>query len=153
MSDRQHFRRQAGLGFVEQLRNSLRNGSRRGMSLVEIMVVITIIVTLMGIIGFGVMSLYEDARVQTTKLQMGEVIKRVELYQLKKKKAPGTSDGLAAVYGSADAVPKDDWGNPFTYLSPGPSGEDFDLISYGKDGSEGGTGNGEDIKWSERGTW
>jgi general secretion pathway protein G len=34
-------------------------------------------------------------------------------------------------------VPKDPWGNDYIYLSPGIHG-DFDIISYGLDGVEGG---------------
>ena len=36
-------------------------------------------------------------------------------------------------------IPLDPWGNPFIYLSPGIYG-DFDIISYGADGREGGVG-------------
>ncbi len=67
---------------------------------------------------------------------------------LRKKKAPSTSDGLGAVFGGED-VPRDSWGNEFVYVSPGPNGTPYDIISYGSDGQEGGTGNAADIKWSE----
>ncbi|MBN2801366.1 MAG: type II secretion system protein GspG [Deltaproteobacteria bacterium] len=122
--------------------------SRRGMTLVEIMVVIAIITTVMGIIGVGVMQVYQGTRVDTTILQMGEINKRIELYSLKKG-VPSTGEGLSAVYGGAK-VPLDGWGHEFIFLSPGPNGTDYDLISYGKDGVEGGTGLGEDLKWSEQ---
>ena len=52
--------------------------------------------------------------------------------------------GLGAVFGDEPA-PKDAWGNDFVYVSPGPDGRDYDLISYGRDGVQGGTGNNEDI--------
>jgi general secretion pathway protein G len=117
------------------------------MSLVEVMVVIAIIVTLMGIIGYGVMTVWANSRVDTTILQMGEVAKRIDLYTLKHG-TPSTSDGLKAVYGT-DEPPKDSWGKDFIYVSPGPDGHDWDLVSYGADGSDGGTGNDADIKWSE----
>lgn len=124
-----------------------RLASRRGMSLVEVMVVIAIIVTLMGIIGFGVMSVFNDSKVETTKLQMGEVAKRIELHTLKKG-VPSTSDGLKAVYGDQEP-PKDSWGNDFVFVSPGPDGRDYDVISYGSDGVEGGDGNAADLRLSE----
>lgn len=122
--------------------------SRRGMSLVEIMVVIAIITTLMGIVGYGVMQVFQRSQVDTTILQMGEVVKRIELHSLKKG-APSTGDGLSAVY-SGDKTPTDAWGREFLYVSPGPNGLDYDLVSLGKDGVEGGTGLGADIKWSEQ---
>ncbi len=121
---------------------------RRGMSLVEVMVVIAIILTLMSVIGYGVMTVFQNSRVDTTKLQMGRVAERVQIYSLRHKGPPSTSEGLAAVY-EGEEVPTDSWGNEFRYVSPGPNGRDFDLISLGADGQEGGTGRNADIKYSE----
>ena len=54
----------------------IRRRGRRGMSLVEVMVVIAIILTLMSVIGYGVMSVFQNSRVDTTKLQMARVAER-----------------------------------------------------------------------------
>jgi general secretion pathway protein G len=122
------------------------------MSLVEVMVVIAIILTLMSILAFGVMNVYAKAQIDTTLLTMGKASERIEVYMLRKKKPPATSDGLAAVF-APDEPPDDSWGNPLVYVSPGPGGLPFELISYGADGAEGGTGNDADLKWSDnRGT-
>ena len=129
------------------LKQARRQG-RRGMSLVEVMVVIAIILTLMSILAIGVFQVYGDSQVQTTILAMGKVNERVEIYMLRKKKAPSTSEGLSSVF-SGEPVPQDSWGRDFVYVSPGPNGRPYDLISYGSDGQEGGNGNAADIKWSE----
>jgi general secretion pathway protein G len=42
------------------------------------------------------------------------------------------------------SLPLDPWGKPYLYRIPGEKG-DFDLISYGKDGQPGGTGENADI--------
>jgi general secretion pathway protein G len=42
------------------------------------------------------------------------------------------------------AVPADPWGNPYMMVVPGQHGE-IDLVSYGKDGQPGGTGEAGDI--------
>jgi len=128
-------------------RQRARRRQRGGMSLVEIMVVIAIITTLMGIVGYGVMQIWQGSRVDTTILQMGEVNKRIELYSLKHG-TPSMSEGLAAVYGEQEP-PVDAWQNEFVYVSPGPGGMDYDVVSYGKDGTEGGEGLNADIRWSE----
>ena len=120
---------------------------RRGMSLVEVMVVIAIIVTLMAIVGGGAIYTYNLSKVSTTELQIHEVDKRVQLYSLKRG-APSTGDGLKAVYGD-EKMPKDGWDHEFIFVSPGPNGMEYDIISYGSDGGEGGTGNGMDLKLSE----
>jgi general secretion pathway protein G len=41
-------------------------------------------------------------------------------------------------------VPEDPWERPYQYSSPGEHGE-YDLLSYGKDGSEGGEKDDKDI--------
>ena len=122
--------------------------SRRGMSLVEVMVVIAIILTLMSILAIGVFSIFGESQVQTTILTMGKVNERVEIYMLRKKKPPSTGDGLSAAFGG-EQVPQDSWGNDFIYVSPGPGGQAYDIISLGSDGQEGGNGNAADIRWSE----
>ncbi|MEQ1569378.1 MAG: type II secretion system protein GspG [Myxococcota bacterium] len=128
-----------------------RRGSRRrrrGMSLVEVMVVIAIILTLMSVIAIGVWGIFADSRVDTTRLTMTKVNERLEIYTLRKKKPPSTTEGLAAAFGN-EQIPKDSWNNEFQYVSPGPGGEAYDLVSLGADGQEGGTGNDADLKWSE----
>ena len=42
------------------------------------------------------------------------------------------------------AVPLDPWGKPYLYRFPGEK-SDFDLVSFGKDGAPGGTGENADI--------
>ena len=130
----------------ELRRRRLERSGERGMSLLEVMVVIAIILTLMGVLAFGVMSVFGDSQVQTTILTMGKVDERVQIYMLRKKKPPSTGDGLAAVYGN-EGVPTDAWGNEIQYVQGGGKGRKFDLVSFGPDGVEGG---GDDIVWSEQ---
>ncbi|WP_034921004.1 type II secretion system major pseudopilin GspG, partial [Candidatus Accumulibacter vicinus] len=42
------------------------------------------------------------------------------------------------------AVPLDPWGRAYLYRSPGTTG-DFDIVSYGKDGQPGGSGDAADV--------
>jgi general secretion pathway protein G len=42
------------------------------------------------------------------------------------------------------AAPADPWGRPYVYRAPGANGE-FELVSYGRDGKPGGTGEDADI--------
>lgn len=123
-----------------------RRARRRGMSLVEVMVVIAIILTLMSVLAIGVWGIFGESQVDTTRLTMSKVSERIEIYQLRKKRPPSTGDGLAAVFGN-EKVPQDAWGHDFIYVSPGPGGRPYDLISLGADGKEGGTGTDEDLHW------
>ncbi|MCO4747864.1 MAG: type II secretion system protein GspG [Proteobacteria bacterium] len=121
--------------------------SRRGVTLIEVMIVIAILVTLMGALGFALSRAAAGAKVSTTELTLRQIESEVMLYTVRKKSAPTGGDGLKTIYG-ADDVPKDGWGNEFIYVTPGPDGAAYDVISYGADGVEGGSGNDEDLKIS-----
>lgn len=41
--------------------------------------------------------------------------------------------------------PRDPWGRAYQYRQPGDGGREFDLLSYGKDGQRGGSGESADI--------
>jgi len=43
------------------------------------------------------------------------------------------------------AIPLDPWGHPFEYKCPGEDGRDYDIISYGADGTSGGEAENADI--------
>jgi general secretion pathway protein G len=118
------------------------------MSLVEVMVVIAIILTLMSVIGVGVMGVWGHAQVDMTKLTMSKVDGKIQIHSMRKQGVPKASEGLPSVYGGED-VPQDAWGRDFTYVVPGPNGRAFDLISLGADATEGGSGDDADIKLSE----
>ena len=123
--------------------------SQRGMTLVEIMVVIAILGTLMAVVAFGVTARIDDANVATTEIQMRNIENGLKLYAAKHKgKYPSTSDGLEAAgkYIGDGKVPQDAWGNDFLYYSPGTHGDnDYEIVSLGKDGSEGGDDMDADI--------
>ncbi|HMC14000.1 MAG TPA: type II secretion system protein GspG, partial [Albitalea sp.] len=42
-------------------------------------------------------------------------------------------------------VPLDPWGTAYQYRAPGPNGKDYELMSYGKDRTAGGTGDDADL--------
>ncbi len=125
-------------------------GARAGLTLVEIMVVIAILGTLMAIVGVNIVNQMQEANVETTKLQIKQIEQNLAMYAAKHKgKFPSTSDGLeaAAKYFPDSRVPTDSWGNPFQYYSPGTNGDhDYEIISLGKDGQEGGEDYDADIK-------
>ena len=123
--------------------------SRKGMSLVEIMVVIAIIGVLMTVIAVNVLGYLDDANVDATKIQIKKMEESLLVYAAKHKgKFPTTGEGLAAVkkYLPDGEVPVDQWDNAFLYFSPGTHGDHaYEIISLGKDGKEGGTEAAADI--------
>ena len=93
--------------------------SRRGLTLVEIMVVIAILGLLMGVIAFNVVASADEADVEACKLQIGQIEKNLNLHRASNKTFPTTSEGLEAAqkYFPDGVVPKDPWGNDFQYTS------------------------------------
>ena len=142
------------LGRLERRRN-LRQ--QRGFTLVELLVVITIIALIMGIVGPRVLNYLSDSRAKAAKIQIESFSSALDLYFLDTGRYPNGSEGLAALvrrpgniaawngpYLKGGVVPPDPWGTPYVYRSPGQNGT-YDILSYGADGTEGGTGAGQDI--------
>lgn len=131
-------------------RHLSRTADERGLTLVEIMVVIAILGLLMSVVAVNVMGSLQEANVDATKLTIKKVEQGIQMYAAKHKgKYPTTSQGLEAAskYFPDNKVPTDAWGNEFQYFSPGTSGDrDYEIISLGKDGQEGGEDADGDIR-------
>jgi len=134
--------------------------SRRGedgFTLVEILVVITIIGMIVALVGPRVLNYLGESKVKTAKIQIQSFASALDLFYLDAGRYPSSAEGLAALvqpsggiaawngpYLKGGAVPTDPWGKPYVYKSPGEHGA-YDVISYGADGREGGTGTAADI--------
>jgi general secretion pathway protein G len=131
----------------------------RGFTLIEIMVVVVIMGILAALVVPKLMGRTDDARIIAARQDIATVMQALKLYKLDNQRYPTTEQGLQALIakpttgpaadgwktgGYLDKLPKDPWGNPYQYLSPGIRGE-IDIISLGGDGQPGGTGNDADI--------
>ena len=134
----------------------------KGFTLIEVLVVVFILGILAAIVAPKMLGRTDDAKIAETKLQMKNLETALKLYKLDSGMYPTTDQGLEALITKPDTepipkkykddgylektkIPKDAWGNPYLYLSPGTHG-DFDIISYGSDGKPGGEGKDADIK-------
>jgi general secretion pathway protein G len=142
-------------------RRSARHGER-GFTLVEILVVITIIGLIMALVGPRVLNYLSEAKSKAAKIQIASFSSALDLYFLDTGRYPTSSEGLAALvqrpgnipqwngpYLKGGVVPTDPWNNPYVYRMPGEHGT-YDLISYGSDGAQGGTGVAADVTNWER---
>lgn len=138
-----------------------RNYGAEGFTLIELMVVIVIIGILAGLIVPRIMGRPDEARQAKARMQIESLETALKLYRLDNGSYPTTEQGLQALveapevgelakrwreggYLEKGKVPKDPWDNEFVYLCPGANG-DFDLLSYGADGEQGGEGKNKDI--------
>jgi hypothetical protein len=97
---------------------------------------------------------------QKAWVEMQTLFELLDKYKETNGRYPTTAEGLRELQRiilPGSTVPtKDPWGNNYVYTSPGLYG-DYDLVSYGADGKEGGTDENADItSWAESsliGTW
>ena len=144
---------------VSSARRPVADAAIRGFTLIEIMVVVVIMGILAALIVPKLMGRTDDARIIAAKQDIATVMQSLKLYKLDNQRYPTTDQGLQALIakpttgpaadgwktgGYLDKLPKDPWGNPYQYLSPGIKGE-LDVFSLGADGQPGGVGNDADI--------
>lgn len=128
--------------------------------MIELMVVIVILGLLAGIVVPRLLGRTEEAKRTKAAVEIRNMETALDLFNLDNGFYPTQEQGLEALVskptvgpdapnwragGYIRRVPKDPWGNPYIYVSPGVHGE-FDLASYGADGQEGGEGKNADIR-------
>jgi general secretion pathway protein G len=149
--------KQARISGMTRRAHADNHGLERGFTLVEMLVVITIIGLIMGLIGPRVLNYLSESKVKTARIQIQSFGSALDLFYLDAGRYPSTAEGLAALvrptsgvagwtgpYLKGGNVPNDPWNNPYVYRSPGSRGP-YDIVSYGSDGQEGGTGLAADI--------
>ena len=136
----------------------MRNRSR-GFTLIEIMVVVVILAVLGALVVPKILENVDKARVTRAASDIRAIETALDLYRLDNFKYPTTEQGLQALVkqpadptltnyragGYLPKLPKDPWGLPYLYASPGTDGLDYDLMTYGRDGKPGGDGYDADI--------
>ncbi len=132
-----------------------------GFTLIELMVVIIILGILATIIVPKFLGREEEARRTTAVVQISNFKGALAMFKLDNGFFPTTEQGLEALVekpttepvakrwkdgGYLDKVPLDPWESPYIYISPGIHSKEYDIISFGKDGEEGGEGENADIQ-------
>lgn len=136
--------------------------NKKGFTLLEIIIVVFILSILAAIVAPRIIGRTDDARIAEAKIQIRNFETALKLFKIDNGFYPSTEQGLQALvekptigeiptryreggYLEQKKIPLDPWGNPYIYLCPGLHG-DYDLMSLGADGKEGGEGKDADIK-------
>jgi general secretion pathway protein G len=135
-------------------------GGEHGFTLLELLVVIVIIGLLAAYVGPKYFSQLGKSEVTITRAQIEAFEKSLDTYRLDVGRYPSTGEGLAALMAAPataaakwngpylkKGIPPDPWGHPYIYHSPGSKGE-YEIVSTGKDGQPGGSGENADISSS-----
>ena len=133
-----------------------RTNTSRGFTLLELLVVMVIIGLLVGYVAPMYFKQVGKSEVKVARAQIESFGKALDQYRLDTGHYPTTEQGMAALITKpADearwdgpylkkGIPADPWGAQYTYKRPGTHGE-YDIISFGKDGVPGGTGEDADL--------
>jgi general secretion pathway protein G len=143
--------------FVEMKPGTRRRFSAAGFTLLELLVVIVIIGLLAAYVGPKYFSQLGKSEVTIAKAQIDAFEKALDTYRLDVGRYPNTEEGMAALMAAPPSVtlkwngpylkkgiPRDPWGQPYQYRAPGAKAE-YEIVSLGKDGQPGGTGENADI--------
>lgn len=135
----------------------LSSNRQRGFTLLELVVVLVILGTLAALVGPRLVGHSSEARVTGAKTQIELFRQGLETFRMHVGRYPSTQEGLQAMQVAppntpnwrgpylTKGIPKDPWGRDFLYKSPGDAGRDFDILSLGSDGQQGGAGESADV--------
>jgi len=138
---------------------NLRN-RKKAFSLLELLVVILILGLLAALVAPKVLEQGEKAKRDLVCTQMKTIGEALKTFKLDNGMYPDTEEGLEALITNPDSdkypnylnagyierTPKDSWQTPITYIK---NDDGYEMISFGADRKEGGTGDGADIFLSQ----
>jgi len=133
----------------------LKIRERAGFTLMELLVVMVILGLLAALVGPRIWKNVTKSKITAAKTQIELLGQALDQFRLDTGRYPTSQEGLEALRTSPGVegydgpylrkpVPNDPWNRPYVYLSPGTQG-DYDLSTYGLDGSPGGDGENTDV--------
>ena len=126
-----------------------KNRSRRGFTLMELLLVMAILVVMASMVGFAFLNMQKGAQEDATRSQISTLKSACKQYNLHVGRFPGELEdlinkpaqnggsGWKGPYLDLDTLPggqiRDTWGDPYQY-EPNDSTSRVSIVSNGKDG-------------------
>lgn len=136
-------------------RSAARRDREAGFTMIELLVVMVILGLLAALVAPNFFGQAEKARVKATRLQIANISTALDALALDTGRYPSGQEGLRSLLDPPSGMemwdgpylkklPKDSWQHEFVYRGPQGS-SDYEILSYGADGSPGGEGGNSDI--------
>ncbi|APV51471.1 type II secretion system protein GspG [Betaproteobacteria bacterium GR16-43] len=128
--------------------------SHRGFTLLEIIIVLIILGTIMAFVAPRIFTQAGIAKSGEARIRIQHLAGQVEIYKLAVGKLPADLQSLVKQPPGVDrwqgpyakaADLKDAWGNDYRFTIPGTAGRQYDIVSLGADGKDGGEGENRDL--------
>jgi general secretion pathway protein G len=138
------------------MKTKLSISDRKGFTLIELLVVMVIVGLLAALVGPRLFPKLGKGKQAAAKAQIELLGQALDQMRLDIGRYPTTQEGLNALVinpGGVEnwdgpylkkALPQDPWGRAYIYQFPGTHGE-YDLFSYGRDGTPGGDREDKDV--------
>lgn len=131
--------------------------SNSGFTLIEIVLVVIIIGMLAALIGPKIFKTAEKSKHGIARTQISLLENAVKMFKFDTGRYPTQREGFKALINEvpgltkwdgpylSKGIPDDPWGRAYIYIYPAKKPHDFEIWSYGADGSLGGEKENEDI--------
>ena len=124
--------------------------------MIELLVVMVILGMLAALVAPNFFQNVGKARAKTARVQIANLSTALDALALDTGRYPNSSEGINALLDAPSGMdmwdgpyikklPRDPWGNEYVYRGPDSGRGDYEIMSYGADGSPGGDGDAADV--------
>ncbi|MEM9372523.1 MAG: type II secretion system major pseudopilin GspG [Planctomycetota bacterium] len=128
---------------------------RSGMTFVELLAVLVVLGMIAGVLTVSFAGRFARGKREIARTQIAMLTQAVETYRIEHGDWPPIHDGLAvlvppvasptAAYFLKHEQISDPWNRTYVFITPGPDGFPYEILTYGSDHAPGGQGEAADL--------